>query len=973
ELVQAKLGVRFRVAPAADLSEQLALAQAGELDVLTSLKRTPEREAFLAFTAPYVSVPAVIIVRRELAADLTLADLRGKRVTVGDGYGVHAWLSQRAPDLALEPVGNDLIGLRRVAFGEADAAIMDLASASWFIEHEGIGNLRVGGDTGYTYDLSFAVRKDLAPLRGILDKGLAQLSELERAEIRERWITLSGREYRLRRQLSLVLWFLGAVGLVALLVIGSNATLKRQVARRTAELAQRTRDAQALADAIPDLVLHLSAEGAVLALNAPPACSLGLASVEARGQPLSELALPAALHEGLLRGMRQALATGALCAQELSWDGPHGARVVDARAVPTGTQAVVWIVRNVTEQRAAERRQRELDEQAIHAQKLESLGVLAGGIAHDFNNLLATILGNTELARARLGPQDPAAERLQDVATAAERAAQLCRLLLAYAGRGEFRLTVLDLAAFVRDLENLLRASCAKSTALALELPAEPVWVEVDAGQLQQVLMNLVINGSEAIGEAPGQVTVRVRSAPWTADELATVAPERLPARGLRRARGRGHGAAWSPRSARGSSSRSSPRSSPAAAWACPCGARDPAAPARRDPGRERSRGGEPLRRARAAARGARRRGGGAPPRRSADRAGSRRDAPRRRRRGDPAPHDGGRPARRGLRRARSALGTRGPGAVRRPPRGPGGGARPDHARHERGPGVRRAAGDPPGPRAVRERLQRAGDRAPGRGPPRLRRLPLQALRDRRAPGPGPGHAPPVLDADSLGQAPPRSLHCASVRSKGAAMPVVRPLALLFAASILLGCPGGEPASSDSPSSSDRAPQPASRAAFYVEPGCAQCKELGEALPTAIASYAADVALEIRPYASLQAGPGGDEHVHQFEWPLKDDAVLDLSGVRVNVSQRNADGVPDPAGPATQLSLGVNKLHEPGALESSEGAAIAYEALRSELTVLANQQPELPVILTAAEGVPTPVIVEAVRRVAWAKTGRQPK
>ena len=144
-------------------------------------------------------------------------------------------------------------------------------------------------------------------------------------------------------------------------------------------------------------------------------------------------------------------------------------------------------------------------------------------------------------------------------------------------------------------------------------------------------------------------------------------------------------------------------------------------------------------------------------------------------------------------------------------------------------------------------------------------------------------------------------------------------------------------------------------------------------MPTAIASYAADVALEIRPYARLQAGPGGDEHVHQFEWPLRDDAVLDLSGVRVNVSQRNADGVPDPAGPATQLSLGVNKLHEPGALESSEGAAIAYEALRSELTVLANQQPELPVILTAAEGVPTPVIVEAVRRVAWAKTGRQPK
>ena len=95
------------------------------------------------------------------------------KVPVGEGYGVHSYLEKNYAHLDLIAFPDDLIGLRKVSFGEVDAIVMDLASASYFIEKEGIGNLRVGGNAGYTYDLSIASRRDLPILNRILEKGLA--------------------------------------------------------------------------------------------------------------------------------------------------------------------------------------------------------------------------------------------------------------------------------------------------------------------------------------------------------------------------------------------------------------------------------------------------------------------------------------------------------------------------------------------------------------------------------------------------------------------------------------------------------------------------------------------------------------------------------------------------------------------------------------------------------------------------------
>jgi two-component system cell cycle sensor histidine kinase/response regulator CckA len=141
-----------------------------------------------------------------------------------------------------------------------------------------------------------------------------------------------------------------------------------------------------------------------------------------------------------------------------------------------------------------------LDEQVRHTQKLESIGLLAGGIAHDFNNLLTGILGNTSLALESLPANNPVRALLRDVVHASERAAHLTRQLLAYAGKGRIIIEPINLSELVREISTLVQTSIPRNVQLRLDLRDDIPSIQADAGQLQQLIMNLVINGAEAIG-----------------------------------------------------------------------------------------------------------------------------------------------------------------------------------------------------------------------------------------------------------------------------------------------------------------------------------------------------------------------------------------------------------------------------------------------------------------------------------------
>ena len=168
----------------------------------------------------------------------------------------------------------------------------------------------------------------------------------------------------------------------------------------------------------------------------------------------------------------------------------------------------VFTFLDVTDRRKAEEEQRKIEAQIQQAQKLESLGVLAGGIAHDFNNLLMTILGNADLALIDLSPVAPARKSIEEVVKAARRAAELSQQMLAYSGKGRFVVEKVSLSEIVAEMGHLLEVSTSKKAVVRYRLGENLPAIEADVAQIRQVVMNLITNASDAIGEKSGVISI---------------------------------------------------------------------------------------------------------------------------------------------------------------------------------------------------------------------------------------------------------------------------------------------------------------------------------------------------------------------------------------------------------------------------------------------------------------------------------
>lgn len=166
------------------------------------------------------------------------------------------------------------------------------------------------------------------------------------------------------------------------------------------------------------------------------------------------------------------------------------------------------VLTDLTERKKAEAEKLEMERRLLHAQKLESLGVLAGGIAHDFNNLLTGILGNLDLAILSLPAGSSATSRIEQAIQASYRAVDLTRQMLAYSGKGKFEIKPVDIERIVRENADLFRASIARTVTFNISPGKGLPLVEADPGQIQQIIMNLITNASEAIGNSTGVISV---------------------------------------------------------------------------------------------------------------------------------------------------------------------------------------------------------------------------------------------------------------------------------------------------------------------------------------------------------------------------------------------------------------------------------------------------------------------------------
>jgi PAS domain S-box-containing protein len=262
----------------------------------------------------------------------------------------------------------------------------------------------------------------------------------------------------------------------------------------------------AIVDSSNDAVISADMNGIVLTWNAAAERMYGYSAAEIKGSEITRLfaAGCAAKKAEVLRTL-----TGGEHVQHFEAHCIHksGRPILVSLTISpirdsTGATSIAsLIVRDITEHKA-------LEEQLRQTAKLESLGVLAGGIAHDFNNLLVGILGNASLVRDAMPAASAMRPMLDDVIKASQRAASLTHQLLAYSGKGKFVIQPVDLSELARDMVSLIQSSIPRSVRLQLDLAANLPAVTADATQMQQLIMNLVINGAEAIGERPGAVTV---------------------------------------------------------------------------------------------------------------------------------------------------------------------------------------------------------------------------------------------------------------------------------------------------------------------------------------------------------------------------------------------------------------------------------------------------------------------------------
>ena len=244
-LVSEATGLHFTWIRGGTAEDNLRRVHEHELDLAANVAETPERRSYLAFTQPYYSSPAVLVLRQAAPAPDGIASMHG-RIAVGRGDPVEAFLAQRFPALTLVPENDDSAALHDLAAGKVDGVVADAALATRLLHEPAFGDLRISYEVGFTYQLAFGYRRD-APLLGrILDKGLARISLDQRQAIAERWIRPEHTAGMPSREFGYAISGLAALAVIAVVVLFAlYRALRGLVELRTrelrAELAERVR------------------------------------------------------------------------------------------------------------------------------------------------------------------------------------------------------------------------------------------------------------------------------------------------------------------------------------------------------------------------------------------------------------------------------------------------------------------------------------------------------------------------------------------------------------------------------------------------------------------------------------------------------------------------------------------------------------------------------------------------------------
>ena len=274
------------------------------------------------------------------------------------------------------------------------------------------------------------------------------------------------------------------------------------------ELHRSVQNMESILKTMPDLMFVLSRDGEYVDYWVENDDELAIPAEKIIGSNIRELDLSEDRIQEIFDCINDVFEGGKVQSVEYELDFQSEHRFYEARLSPYGEELVIALVREITARRKAEIERLELEAKIQHTQKLESLGVLAGGIAHDFNNILMAILGNADLALTSIPKTSLARSSLNEIVNAATTAADLARQMLAYSGRSDYEILPLDLNRVVVELTHMLEVSISKKAVLKFRLADKLPLIVADAAQIRQVLMNLITNASEAIGDSSGVISI---------------------------------------------------------------------------------------------------------------------------------------------------------------------------------------------------------------------------------------------------------------------------------------------------------------------------------------------------------------------------------------------------------------------------------------------------------------------------------
>ncbi len=512
-LIEKRLGLSFVVHEYETFADMLDAARKSHIDIVPFVIATEDRGGYLAFTQPVFEARDRILVRSETTGALGIADLEGLRVGVIDGYVAQSQISEEYPGILLFPMPNEPTALRELSLGMLDALIIDIGVASYYIQQDGISNLRVAGEFGEVGRQTFGVRSDWPILNGIIGKALASISDEEHDEIRRRWINIGGVDPedidRLWQQI------IAAFSVILLVVIGIlvwNFSLRKLVARRTVELERELAERRRvevvkgrLAVAVEqsaEYVLIIDTSGNIEYANVAFLEANGVTSLH--GRRLQSMTVGDA-RGTLISALRDIRDTGVWRGRVDLERARDGSMKVSMTIAPIHNEegevdGFVVTARDITNEEQLESRLRQRE-------KLSALGTLANGIAHDFNNLLVPILGYTDLIR--MESDEKVDSYLDAITEASERARDLVQRILIFGRGGTGAKVATDLRFEVEDAISFVRSLL--SDAIEVEAVLKKCGtVMADRTQIQQILLNLCTNASDSMTEDGGVLTIKV-------------------------------------------------------------------------------------------------------------------------------------------------------------------------------------------------------------------------------------------------------------------------------------------------------------------------------------------------------------------------------------------------------------------------------------------------------------------------------